>query len=99
VDGVNVSTSDITVAFTPSVGNLQRVFLLLSEFNAPADRTPRAYSFRAPARSAAETNTIVVRAADVIPGDYLLRVQVDGAESPLAADLNGAYVSPRVTIT
>ena len=33
-----------------------------------------------------------------IPGDYLLRVQVDGAESPLAADVNGAYVSPRVTI-
>ena len=57
VDGVNVSTSDITVAFTPSVGNLQRVFLLLSEFNAPADRTPRAYSFRAPARSAARRPT------------------------------------------
>ena len=98
VDGVNVATSDVTAAFTPAVGNRQRVFLLLSEFNAPSNRAPRAYSFPAPPRSAAETNTIVIRAADVVPGDYLLRVQVDGAESPLAADVNGVYVSPRVTI-
>jgi hypothetical protein len=35
----------------------------------------------------------------VVPGDYLLRAQVDGAESPLAVDGNGLYVSPRVTIT
>jgi len=97
VDGVNVATSDVTATFTPSVGNRQRVFLLLSEFNAPSSRAPRAYSFPAPPRSA-DTNTIVVRATDVVPGDYLLRVQVDGAESPLAADVNGVYVSPRVTV-
>ena len=103
VGGVNVATCDLTAALTPPVGSLQRVVLLLSEFNAPADRVARAYGFRAPARDLApdppESSTIVVRAADVVPGDYLLRVQVDGAESPLAVDANGQYVSPRVTIT
>jgi hypothetical protein len=88
---------------TPPIGNRQRVVLLLSEMNAPADRAARAYSFRAPARdqapSVSESSTIVVRANDVVPGDYLLRAQVDGAESPLAVDGNGLYVSPRVTIT
>ncbi len=102
VGGVNVSTADITVTFTPPVGKSQRVALLLSEFNAPVVRAPRAYSFRAPSRdlpaNPAESTTIAIRASDVVPGDYLLRVQVDGAESPLGVDAGGVYASPRVTI-
>ena len=31
-------------------------------------------------------------------GDGMLRVQVDGAESPLGVDAGGVYASPRVTI-
>jgi len=34
----------------------------------------------------------------VAPGDYLVRVQVDGAESPLIADGTGLYTGPRVTV-
>ncbi|OQA39754.1 MAG: hypothetical protein BWY52_03049 [Chloroflexi bacterium ADurb.Bin325] len=34
---------------------------------------------------------------DVAAGDYLARVQIDGAESPLIADDAGRYVGPRVT--
>jgi hypothetical protein len=103
VGGVNVSTSDISCTFIPPVGKLQRVGLLLSELNAPADRAPRSYSFTAPARDRpadpAESASIVFRATDVVPGAYLLRVQVDGAESPLAVDAQGLYSGPKVTIT
>jgi hypothetical protein len=36
---------------------------------------------------------------DLAAGDYLLRVQIDGAESPLALDASGNYASPKLTIT
>ena len=35
---------------------------------------------------------------NVIPGDYLVRVQADGAESLLAMDGSGKYATPKVTI-
>ena len=40
-----------------------------------------------------------------VPEDFatganqLLRVQIDGAESPLEVDANGLYVDPRIEIT
>jgi hypothetical protein len=34
----------------------------------------------------------------VSPGDYLVRIQVDGAESPLETDNEGLYCSPKVAI-
>jgi hypothetical protein len=34
-----------------------------------------------------------------IGANQLLRVQIDGAESPLVADANGLYVDPRIEIT
>jgi len=34
----------------------------------------------------------------VAPGTYLVRAQVDGAESPLSVDGTGQFVSPAITV-
>ena len=77
--------------------------LLLNELAPPSDRPARAYRFAAPPRGGQEgppgAAVVTVPTADVTPGDYLVRVQVDGAESPLDIDDNGAHVGPMVSIT
>jgi hypothetical protein len=45
-----------------------------------------------------DTATIVFPLSFVAPGTYLLRAQVDGAESPLGVDGSGAFASPAITI-
>jgi hypothetical protein len=68
----------------------------------PPAETPRAYTFVAPPRPATSPSgpmsQIDVPISGVAPGTYLVRVQVDGAESPLAHDASGLYVSPSLTI-
>ncbi|GKS56836.1 hypothetical protein YTPLAS18_03630 [Nitrospira sp.] len=103
VNGVNVKSGNIKVDFNPNVGKTQRVLLLLNEFNPPSNRPARAYSFKAaPGNGVVDPNTetpsVTMAFSNVIPGDYLVRVQVDGAESLLAVDGSGKYATPRVTI-
>lgn len=101
-DGVTLSTDDVTVAFTPPVGKTQRVVLLLNELAPPADRPARAYSFPAPPRrlpsDPEQAASLTIRTVDVVPGAYVIRVQVDGAESPLAMNAEGRFASPQITI-
>ncbi len=105
VDGVTLRSATVTVTFNPAVGRTQRVRLLLYEFNAPDGRPPRAYIFDAPPANGianpaqSETTAIAFAVERVFPGAYLARVQVDGAESPLAVDANGRYNAPQVTIS
>src|SRR5262249_5545082 len=48
IDSIIVSgPSVLTVGLTPPVGDLQRVVLMLNEFNPPSDRLARAYTFTA----------------------------------------------------
>lgn len=98
-------TADVTVKLSPHAGRTQRASLLLSELNPPPGRAPRAYSFAAAPRSEpddpAETDTLMFPVSGVAAGDYLARVQVDGAASPLEQDAdesNPLYIGPRVTI-
>lgn len=101
-------SADVSVTLDPPAGRRQRVMLLLNEFNPPAERPARAYSFAAPSRDRPgepETaNTIVIPVRGVAPGQYLVRVQVDGAQSPLEADTTegsptfGQFVRPTLTI-
>lgn len=102
--------TEVTVTFKPEVGKTQRVILLLNELNPPADRAPRAYSFKAPRDNGIEdedvdeTASITFSITGVEPGEYLVRVQVDGAESPLTVDTDSGsptfnqYIDPMVTI-
>ena len=98
----SAAAGQVTVHFTPRVGRDQRVTLLLNEFNAPATRAARSFSFEAPKHNGVadpntETDTVVFPISGVPAGDYLVRVQVDGAQSPLG-QVAGKYSSPKITI-
>jgi hypothetical protein len=56
-----------------------------------------AHTFMA-ARRTSETAALAFAISGVTAGDYLLRVRVDGAESPLDLDANRAPIAPKVTI-
>ncbi len=76
----------------------QRVAVLLNGTGANA----LAYSFAAPTGNGIvdpniDTATVKVDVVDVIPGAYLIRVTVDGAESALLMT-GGTYSSPTVTL-
>ncbi|NDJ78500.1 MAG: DUF4255 domain-containing protein [Chloroflexi bacterium] len=109
VDGDGLLAAEITVDFEPPVGKGQRVALLLDEFNAPGNRAPHTYAFPAPYRNTPaapdSTSSITFDAEHVVPGTYLLRVRVSGAESLMVydddpeSDTYNQFIEPRVTIT
>jgi hypothetical protein len=111
--GSNPRSADVTVKLSPVVGNTQRVVLLLNKFNpvgsppaSPLQEAPGdSYSFIAPSRIPLSppsvpvdvTDTITFAVTGVKPGVYLVRVQVDGADSPLTS-VSGQFDGPLVTI-
>lgn len=98
ISGETLCGADVTVTVNPIVGKTQRVTLLLNEFDPPEDRLAHSYSFKAPPRDE-DASLIVIHISDVAPGDYLVRVQVDGAESLLTVDTTDQYIDPKVTIS
>ncbi|MEH1894008.1 MAG: DUF4255 domain-containing protein [Nostoc sp.] len=93
--GDNLRTAEITVKFQPKVGKAQRVVLLLNE---ASDNSPVAYSFLVASRTE-DTDAITIPVKNIKPGTYIVRVQVDGAESQLhKKNQSGGYDSPEVTI-
>jgi hypothetical protein len=83
-----------TIEVAPAVGRAQRVELLLNRDSAA---TPTAYTFAAQARASASA-PVVVPILDVTRGTYFVRVQVDGAQSPLDLDPASLTPGPKVTI-
>jgi hypothetical protein len=111
VNGATSATRDangvlVTVPVSPAVGRTQRVLLMLNEHDAPADRAARAYTFAAapptppaPGQPVPESATsVAIRAPGVKDGIYLVRIQVDGAQSVLGVDADGRFDNPRVTV-
>ena len=110
--GSNPRAADVNLNVKPAIGDEQRVVLLLNEFIAltspPAPNTAaESYSFIAPSRiplsppagPPGQSESITIPIIGVKAGNYLVRVQVGGAESPLGTDATGQYVSPMVTIS
>lgn len=94
-------SADITVQLDPEVGKTQRVALLLNERHPPAGNAPRSYIFEAPPGQPTDPETsdsITIPVSGVAPGQYLVRVRVDGAESLLGQDSSGEYDSPEVEV-
>ncbi len=81
------------ITINPRVGSQQRVVLLLNKIEGP----PATFSLNVTSR---EDNTIPLPSDVVLPdGDYLVRVKVDGFESPLLQDpKTGAFIGPRISI-
>ncbi len=94
-DGLN-----LTVKLKPTLGKEQRVILMM---NPMPGNEGKSYYFTAGSRKE-DSDSITIRISNVEPGDYLVRVQVDGAQSQLTVDTNPAspafnqYIGPKVTI-
>ena len=105
IDGnvVQLRAGALRIAFDPRVGRDQRVTLLLNEINVPPGSATHAYTFNAPASNGLaigipDTGDIQIPFSRVVAGTYLVRVQVDGAESVLRQDASGLFVEPRVVL-
>jgi hypothetical protein len=82
--------------------------LLLSEIIPPlppSDVPPRAYTFDSAPHNQPEdpdvTDTLDFPIRRVKPADYLVRIQIDGADSPLETSAdpdNPLFIGPQVTI-
>ncbi len=88
--------ADVSVFVQPKVGQPQRVYLLLNRLDSPPNTPAGAYSF--PANAWADPNVqeieeVGFKVGGVEPGTYLVRVQVDGAASPVA-ETGGVYSGP-----
>jgi hypothetical protein len=100
----------ITLSVNPPIGDQQRVLLLLNEFlpvtSPPQNIKTEAYSFVAPSRTPlsppagppGSSQTITIPIKGVKAGTYLVRIQVDGAESLLGTNAIGQFDQPTVVI-
>ncbi len=86
--------ASVTFTVSPLARKGQRLTLLLSRVPGSA---PESHTFELPPL-VADTATPVFPIKGVKSGTYLVRVQVDGAESPLSTDSTGLYNGPTVTI-
>jgi len=84
---------EVSVTASPIVGKNQSVVLLLNQMNSDQ---PQAYSFVAAPRTG-DTGTIVFPVDNIEAGEYLARLQVDGAASELEVQ-DGGYSGPKVII-
>ncbi len=104
VNGVTWYETDLTIQFTPKVGVEQHVLLMLNEFDPPSNRAAYAYQYDItpnPLPPAPPLSSITTHIALSTPADFLVRVQVDGAESMLdlgSDPLHPLYSEPKVTI-
>ena len=106
----NVTSSTLPMALhfdvQPPLTSEQQAIVFLNErvppSSPPAAQPARAYSFEIPPRPPnsppGPVNHLDVGLPDVLPGDYLVRLQVDGADSPVFLDPQGNYELPMVTI-
>jgi hypothetical protein len=86
--------TNVKLTLTPDIGIGQRAVLLLNDL---AVSPPTAF-VSLPAISAVNSNQITINIAGVPAGNYLARVQVDGAESLLTTNASGQFVGPTVTM-
>lgn len=93
-------SAKVTATVNPQVGKSQRVLLLMNQV---APSKPAAFTFTAPSREA-DSDSITVAVSGVKAGDYVVRIQVDGAQSPLETDTDpnsptfNQYTAPKATI-
>ncbi|HEY9754207.1 MAG TPA: DUF4255 domain-containing protein [Oculatellaceae cyanobacterium] len=98
--GNALRSADLTIKVKPLVFKGQRIVLLLNEISNGA---PVSYTFTDELNDA-DTDTIKMHVSGVKVSDYLVRVQVDGAQSQLVVDSDptsqtyNKYIEPKVRI-
>jgi len=96
--GNALRSATIKFDINPAVRPNQKLVLYMNKINDSA----QAYSFPVILPDSPSPpdsfQTLEVQISDVVKGDYLIRVQVDGAESAVETDATGKYVHPSVSI-
>src|ERR1035437_419332 len=88
----------VTVELDPVMSDTQHVQLLLNELNPPAGDAPLSFTFDA-TPSQISANSVTFSTFGTRPGAYLVRVRVDGAESPLRTDpVSNEFARPQVAL-
>jgi hypothetical protein len=108
--GTQPRYGEVQLSLDLAVGATQTVLVILNQLlplASPPAGSPQAYSFPVPPRIALAsppsdtpppTTVLTAPFSGVLAGDYLVRVQVDGAESPLTQGADGRLNGPKVTI-
>jgi hypothetical protein len=103
-----VSPGQLQIDLDIAVGPTQTVLVMLNQLPMSPPQSPAAYSFPVPPRISLEsppastpapTAQLTVPFSGVAPGTYLIRVQVDAAQSPLTPGSGGGFVGPQVTVS
>lgn len=103
LDGVQLARGTMVAHVAPRVGRAQQTALLLSQAGVPAGQPARGATLRAPAENGVasgndDTDTIPFAFHDLPKGKYVLRLQVDGVDSPVGVDGTGRYATPNVVV-
>lgn len=93
-----VNPRRLRVMLDPEVAPAQRATILLNELSAPASRPAFSFTFEAEDHTAT-TAQLTFAIPGVPAGTYLVRVRIDGAESPLDYVDPTGYVTPAVILT
>ncbi len=100
VSGSGLISGTVKLKADPKVEPGQKVILLLNEI--VTSGTSKSYSFQMSAAifgsPPTSTDDIRIEITSVKGGRYLVRIQVDGADSPLLSDASGVFVSPALDI-
>jgi DNA-directed RNA polymerase specialized sigma24 family protein len=92
-DGQSYS-AEISIKLIPKVNKNQRITVQLNQIS---KTDPATYSSMVPTPTE-DTDTITIPFKNIKPGEYLVRVKIDGAESMLNKNQSGEYDSPRIAI-
>ncbi len=89
----------VTATLDPPLAATQTISILLAEKNAAPGAALLSYAFDAAPQDITLPDTVIFRTQGVVPGkSYLVRVRVDGANSPLAVDpVTKKFTTPVVT--
>lgn len=94
---IEIEEGSTSIKVDPEVGKDQRMVVLLNEINRPDDKKPPAcYTFVLASRTA-DSSQISLPMDGVKAGDYLVRIQVDGAQSILKVE-NASYAGPKLVV-
>ncbi|MGW3206855.1 DUF4255 domain-containing protein [Streptomyces sp. NPDC001135] len=103
VNGRPVASGTVDVSVQPPVTAIQRVSLLVNEIGPPTGRPAYRTALDAPpdngVQAGSTDSTAISFPFQRVPrGRYVVRLSVDGAESPLTRDASGRYTEPGVEL-
>lgn len=95
-------SADVKIKVKPSISDVQKVVLLLNEYQPIASIiTGRSYSFQfqiSPSDPPESFDHITIPISGVVTGKYLVRIQIDGVPSALIPDASGRFKNPQILL-